>query len=224
MLIDIDGLEVKLHRKKIKNINLRIKNCGTVFLSIPYKLALDEAFEFIKNKRLWIDFHLTNLKAEANDKPRLFIPGEFIFFLGKRYELMLHKSYTKNSIKLHQGTINFYLKEDISIAKKQALLNHWYLLKMQKMLPSLLQKWEKIIGVKVYTVHIRNMQTRWGSCTPTKQRISLNIKLMEKPLRCLEYVIVHELVHLIEASHNKHFHALMTKFMPDWKLIKAKLK
>ena len=94
---------------------------------------------------------------------------------------------------------------------------------MRALLPTLIQKWEVIIGVRVNEWHIRAMKTRWGTCHPLKKRICLNLHLMQKPLICLEYVIVHELVHLLEASHNQRFYALMTQFMPEWKEYKRLL-
>jgi len=95
---------------------------------------------------------------------------------------------------------------------------------MQRMVPPLLEKWQAIIGVEVYQWRIRTMKSRWGSCNPSQKRISLNAHLMHYPLICLEYVLVHELVHLLEASHNQRFYVLMTRFMPEWKDHRAQLK
>lgn len=223
MLIEMNGYAVTLQRKPIKNINLRIQRTGEVRLTAPLKMPLHVITNFLHSKQMWIETHrhrLTQLK-----KPTLqqFITGEHILFQGKTYELQLRETTHEPRIEIANHQLHLFIKPNASDTEKHRFLKQWYHDQMQAYLPSLFDKWESIIGVNATQIRIKHMKSRWGSCHPIKKHITLNLRLIEKPLICLEYVIVHELVHLLEASHNQRFHALMTHYLPDWKLIKKTL-
>ncbi|MDP3560477.1 MAG: SprT family zinc-dependent metalloprotease [Legionellaceae bacterium] len=224
MLIEMDGLTAKLSRKRIKNINVRIQRSGDVHVSAPMKLPLDFVYRFLQDKREWIDGHRQKIQAQTPALPKTLQTGDMLFFLGQAYIVMLHETAKQNRIEHDHSMLHFFVKMDTSVAKKQVLLNRWYHVQMQERLPELFAKWEAIIGVQARTHTIKLMKTRWGSCQPIKKHICLNLRLIQKPLICLEYVIVHELVHLLEASHNKRFYALMSQFMPEWKSVKMRLE
>lgn len=224
MQLELDGLAITLIRKRIKNLNLRIKQTGAVQISAPMALPLDKVYRFLHDKRAWIEFHRERLRQrEPLTLPQTLQPGETLFFLGQPLAIEIHHTPKKNHIIADEDTLHFFIKTELPLEKKQVLLKRWYQEQMQNRLPDLFDKWESVIGVHANTYTIKTMKTRWGSCHPTQKRISLNLKLIEKPLICLEYVIVHELVHLLEASHNKLFYALMSQFMPEWKLAKLQL-
>lgn len=223
MLIELDGLAVKLIRKRIKNLNLRIHRSGDVHVSVPMRFPLELVYRFLEDKREWIDGHQRKLQARPYEKITTLETGDMLLFRGQRYELHVHEASTKNYIVIENAMIHFLVKQGISFEEKQILLNRWYRDQMQQHLPELFNKWESLIGVHANAYGVKLMKTRWGSCNILKKRIWLNLKLIQKAPICLEYVLVHELVHLLEASHNKRFYALMTQFMPDWKRIKILL-
>ncbi len=225
MIIEIDGLPVTLLRKRIKNLNLRIHRTGDVQISAPMKHPLAGIYRFLQDKRAWIDNHRQRLlQTQHNATPKTLQSGDLLFFLGQRYELILHDSAERTHIVIEHGSLHFFMKTNMTFEQKQLLLTRWYRMQMQQQLPTLFAKWENIIGVRANAYTIRSMKTRWGSCHPVKKVISLNLRLIQKPLICLEYVIVHELVHLLEASHNKRFYDFMNHFLPDWQQVKMRLE
>lgn len=213
----IDDFTITLVRKKIKNINLRISLSGEVKVSAPLRLPLPQIHRFLEEKREWIDHHRRRIKARQPQHPLTLTTGDCLYFLGDPYEWIVYEQEKYPRIEIDNTRMHCFIKANASFAEKNELLQRWYRNQMANLLPELIQKWEAIVGVKINAFGIRAMKTRWGSCNILKKRIWLNLNLIEKPLGCLESVIVHELVHLLEASHNKRFYALMSQFMPNWK-------
>ncbi len=215
-MIEMDGLTVTLVRKRVKNLNLRINASGEVQISAPLRFPLDLIHRYLQEKREWIDTHRRRLQSRVSTLPQTLTTGELLPFLGHHYELTVYAQLKHHRIEIDSTRLHLFAKADATFAEKNVLLQHWYRSQMLNVLPELIQKWEAIIGVHANAWGVRAMKTRWGSCNTLKKRIWLNLKLIQKPLPCLESVIVHELVHLLEASHNKRFYALMSQFMPDW--------
>jgi predicted metal-dependent hydrolase len=223
MLIEMNGFSVTLQRKCVKNINLRIRRSGEVQISAPIKTPIDVIHSFLHHKRSWIEMHRYRLRQLEQQVPQNLIVGEYIDFQGTKYVLHLHEIQTNQRIELNENQIHFFVKPGASQSHKELLLTKWYRSKMEQFLPPLFDKWQSIMGVTGTQVSIKRMKSRWGTCHPIKKHITLNLQLIEKPSICLEYVIVHELVHLFEASHNQRFYALMSHYLPDWKQIKKQL-
>jgi len=223
-MIEMNGFTVQLIRKRVKNLNLRIDRSGEVRLSAPLRFPMDLIHRFLHDKREWIEAHRSRLQARTETLPPRLDTGEVQYFLGKPYELIVLHDATRNRVLIENEQLHLFVKSEATVAEKHAVLQRWYRQEMKSRLPDLIKKWEAIIGVQVNDWGIKAMKTRWGSCNTIKKRIWLNLNLIQKPLMCLEYVVVHELVHLLEASHNKRFHALMTQYMPDWKTWKNQLK
>jgi predicted metal-dependent hydrolase len=224
-LITINNIEVTLLRKRIKNINLRINAEGVVSISAPLRCPMPSIQRFLQEKQEWITKHLNRKRAMPLSKDSfLMTTGERHQYLGQTYSLMVHEVISPQKIVLQDNHLCFYVQTGATASSKQILLKQWQCAQMKALLPSLISKWEPIIGVQVNQWGVRAMKTRWGSCNPVKKSISLNLHLIQKPLICLEYVLVHELVHLLEASHNQRFYTLMSQFMPDWKEYRALLK
>ncbi len=225
MILEMDGFPVQFSRKRIKNINLRINTQGEIKISAPLKLPLEYVHRFFQEKKDWILQRRSQLQTHAVPAcGKEIATGERHFFLGNHYTLIVHDNAKKTCIWLDDKFMNCSLTAPVSSLKKNELLQNWYREQMKLLLPNLIKKWALIIGVDVPWWGIKVMKTRWGSCNPSKKRIWLNLHLIEKPMICLEYVIVHELVHLLEASHNSRFYALMSQFMPDWPRYKTQLK
>lgn len=175
----VDGIEVRLSRKRVKNLNLRIARDGLhVDVSAPPWVSEDEVRDFVRRKAAWIESHL----ARTADTP------------------MARASQAK--------------PEEVAAWREV----------VSACVPALIAAWEPIMGVRAGKVAYRNMTSRWGSCQPSTGRICINVRLALYPLECLEYVVVHELCHLLERGHGPRFHQLMDAFMPDWKQRRAKLR
>ncbi|MBA2711654.1 MAG: M48 family metallopeptidase [Tatlockia sp.] len=221
--LELDGIFIEIVRKPVKNLTLRIYSPdGRVTVSAPLKLRMELIETQIIAKLEWIHKQRTRLKTDAVPLSN-FESGEMYSFMGKSYPLLIHQAKRRVKVCLEDETLHCFLQPNLTLREKEAVLEGWYREKMKEQLPALIAKWEPIIGVSVSNWGIRVMKTRWGSCNPLKKRIWLNLNLIKKPLACLEYVLVHELVHILEASHNKRFYALMDKFLPQWRVIKTLL-
>lgn len=220
MRIEMNNFVALLERKQIKNINLRIQRTGEVKISAPIKMPLDIIRSFLQHKCSWIERQRYRLLQLNTTIPQKLVAGEHIPFQGIQYELQLHKIDTNPYIELKDNQIHFFVKPEATASYKELVLIKWYRLQMENILPGLINKWQAIMNVTVNQVKIKRMKSRWGSCHPIKKHITLNLRLIEKPSICLEYVIVHELVHLFETGHNKRFYTLMSYYLPDWKKIK----
>ena len=223
MLIEMEGFQVLLARKHIKNINLRINSQGEIKVSAPFKAPLSHVQRFLQERHDWITVRLHQVFAAPKTAPVRFVSGETHAFLGKPYTLIVQEHAPKNSIVVDGDHIWCSLRNTPTPIERQMLFKRWYRAQMDLLLPDLIHKWEQIIGVTVHSWVVRAMKTRWGSCIPSKKRISINAHLIHKNLGCLEYVIVHELVHMLEASHNARFYKLVSQYMPDWEVYHKQL-
>jgi len=222
--LELDGICIEILRKPIKNMYLRVNaEDGKVSVSAPLKLRLDLIQKQLASKSSWIHQQLTRFNSRPLSPASSYETGEKHFFLGKGYPLLIHQTKERMRVRFEDQIFHCYVIPDLTVAEKQKLLENWYRQQMKALIPSLLAKWEPIIGESVNSWGIKVMKTRWGSCNPQKRRIWLNLNLIKKDPSCLEYVLVHELVHLLEASHNRRFYALMDKFLPQWRSIKTLL-
>lgn len=218
MIIEIDGIPIELIRKSIKNMNLRIyPPDGVVKVSAPKSFSDRFIRNYLQEKSGWIQAHRERIRERSAYKEELLQTGATVAFKGKNYLLIVEEHHGPAKIRVQDDLIYCYAKPNSSQAYLSGLFDHWYRQELTSLLPELIKQWEPIIGVKVAEWGIKKMKTRWGSCNTRARRIWLNLSLIKKPVVCLEYVLVHELVHLLEASHNQRFYALMTQFMPQWR-------
>ncbi|MBA3537061.1 MAG: M48 family metallopeptidase [Tatlockia sp.] len=221
--LELDGIVIEILRKPIKNMTLRIYSPdGRVAISAPLKLRLDLIKQQLEAKRDWIHKQRARLITQAVPLAN-YESGEQHYFMGKSYALLIHQVIKPMQVILEDNTMHYFIKPDLPLAERERVLENWYRQRMKEQIPALIAKWEPIIGVSVTSWGIKVMKTRWGSCNPGKKRIWLNLNLIKKPLACLEYVLVHEMVHILEASHNKRFYAFMDEFLPQWRSIKTEL-
>lgn len=216
--IEVDGISIEILRKPIKNLHLRIyPPDGLVRVSAPLRLSLKHIYQQIEAKREWIHKQRARLQAlPAHIEPTM-QTGETHYFLGQAYRLCCEETAHTSQITLNDNLLLLTTKPHTSCTEKQVRLKLWYKTQMESLLPHLIKKWQPIIGVTVADWGVKMMKTRWGSCNTRMKRIWLNLVLIKKPMICLEYVLVHEMVHLLEASHNTRFYQLMDEFMPDWR-------
>lgn len=215
--IEIDDLSVRIIRKPIKNIYIRIEPPdGQVSISAPLGANLDLLHQQLALRKEWIKIRQEKFQAQPQDSSPI-ISGSSIPFLGKDYKLLITRE-KKRCIQLNDEVLNLHALSTDTTEQLSNQLNGWYKQQMQQLLPTLVTKWEKLLKVQVRAIRIQLMKSRWGSCNTYSKNISLNLKLVKKPIECLEYVLLHEMVHLLEKSHNQRFYSFMDHWMPDWRL------
>ena len=218
-LIEVDGITIEILRKPIKNMHLRIyPPDGRVRVSAPLRLSIQHIRHQLLAKREWLHAQRARVQALPVISEPLMQEGETHYFLGEAYMLTLLESRNPTSITLNDNVLLLNTKPNATMVEKHAHLKKWYQTQMQSLVPDLIKKWEPVIEVDVSTWGVKTMKTRWGSCNTRTHRIWLNLVLIKKPIICLEYVLVHEMVHLLEASHNARFYQLMDTFMPEWRM------
>ena len=219
------NLSIDVVRKDIKNMHLAVyPPTGRVRIATPLNVNDEAVRLFAISKIAWIRKQQRHFKAQDRQSPREFIQRESHYFQGKRYLLRIteHKASVKVEIKT-KTYIDLYIRPNSTIEQKQIAINEWYRAELKKLIPEIIQKWEQKIGVQVSEWQVKQMKTKWGTCNIEKKRIWINLELGKKPIHCLEYIIVHEMIHFIERHHNERFMALMDKYIPQWKFFKEEL-
>lgn len=213
--------EVKIVYKDIKNMILKIKSSLEVVLSVP-KNASAKEIEFVLSKRkAWIEQRLQRFEKHIA-LPKELKSGEDIYYLGKRYRLKVVVS-DSEGVGLRGGFLEVRLKDSKDFTRKQELIKAWYHKRARQCFEQILEKYSLLLGCQKQTLKIKEMKTRWGSCNPQNAYINLNLKLIEKNKRAIEYVILHELTHLKHSYHNRDFYNYLGLYMPDWRERKLKL-
>ncbi len=221
MLNDID---IEVVQKEIKNIHLSVyPPNGQVKVSAPNNMDLDTLRVFVISKLSWIKQQQAKLRTQKRELARDYIDRESHYFNGKRYLLRVIEKNEALQVNLDHNEILLQVRPNTEHAKRQSLIDEWYRTQLRQMLSPLIIKWEKKIKVSVSKWTIRKMKTKWGSCSPDSQSIRINLDLAKKPSECLEYIVLHEMVHLLEPSHNTRFITLMDKFMPKWRFYRDEL-
>lgn len=223
--ITISDLVINIDRKDIKNIHLGVyPPDGRVRMAVPLKVNDEVVRLFAISKLAWIKKHQANFKAQERESKKEFISGETHYFQGKDYLLNVIYYNGKNQVKIRDNTyIDLYVQEGSDEAQRQKVMINWYRQQLKEDIPLLIEKWSKIINVQVNDWGIKQMKTKWGTCNIEAKRIWLNLELAKKDPHCLEYVVVHEMTHLLERHHNERFTILMNKFLPNWRFYKDEL-
>lgn len=216
----VEGLKISVQKKKIKNMYIRVTGpCGQVKITAPLSVSEAVIRKFVSSRRQWIDKQaqrLLQLPAEP-----LYITGEYLPLWGKSYPLEVVTG-RKNAVNFAEGKVVLQVKT-ASAQNCEDVINEWYREILKAAIPTVLAKCERVTGVKAREWRIKNMHTRWGTCNINEKRIWINLQLVKKAPECLEYVITHELVHLLEKGHNERFKAYMNSFYPTWRRVKAEL-
>lgn len=219
------NLSIDVVRKDIKNMHLAVyPPTGRVRIAAPLRIDDEAVSLFAISKIAWIRKHQRNFVAQDRQSPREYKQRESHYFLGRRYLLRITEQNAPAKVELKTKTyIDLFVRPESTTEQKQAIINEWYRSELKKLIPEIIEKWEQKIGVKVSHWQVKQMKTKWGTCNIEEKRIWINLELAKKPLHCLEYIIVHEMLHLIERHHNDRFLSLMEKFMPQWKFNKEEL-
>lgn len=223
--ITVSGLVVDVVRKDIKNLHLGIyPPGGRIRVAAPLRVN-DEAVRLFTISRLsWIKRQQEKFEQQERQSPREFVSGESHYYQGHRYLLnvLYHNGVPTVTIR-NNKTIDLIVRPNSDMLSRKRTLTAWYRHQLKAEIAPLIAKWENIIGVTVNEWGIKQMKTRWGTCNIEAGRIWLNAELIKKPVHCLEYIIVHEMVHLLERHHNQRFTAYMNRFMPMWQYYRQEL-
>ncbi|CAN2040383.1 Metal-dependent hydrolase [Candidatus Magnetomoraceae bacterium gMMP-15] len=224
MQIKLGNITIDVMQKDIKNIHLSVyPPLGKVKISAPDRMDLDTIRVFAISKLSWIKKQQEIFKNQDRETPREYLTKESHYFKGKRYLLKVIERKASPKVILKHSEIELYIRPNTTIEKRKKILDEWYRAELKKIVPKMIKKWEKKIDVKSNEFGIKKMRTKWGTCNTEAKRIWLNLELAKKPTECLEYIIVHELIHLLERSHNNRFVSFMDEFMPKWKFYKEEL-
>lgn len=223
--LEVRGITIEVVRKPIKHLHLGVyPPAGRVRVSAPLRVD-DEAVRLAVITRLaWIRKRQRAFEEQARQSKREMLTGESHFAWGQRYRLEVRDTSGRPSIRLEPGhRLALAARPDVGPAERRAVLERWYRRALKAEIPDLIAKWQPVIAVRLEEWGVKRMKTKWGSCNPTAKRIWLNLELAKKPPECLEYVLVHEMVHLLEPSHNERFRALMSEFLPRWRSFREEL-
>ena len=218
-------LGYEVHRKKVKNINLRIKPNMEIYISAPMNLHSDYIENFIRSKEKWIKQVLQKIKeAKQNQLPSQYLSGEKHKYLGKEYELEV-KQGNSNRVSLKEGKIILTVISNIfeNSDEKKKVMEKWYFENAQKVFVNAIQKWLEILDESIEKLSIKPMKSRWGSCNYVKRYINLNTELIKRTQFEIEYVVLHELTHLKYPNHGKGFYRYIENYMPNYKMAEKML-
>ena len=222
--IHLGDMAVEVVKKSIKNIHLSVHPpLGRVRIAAPLHIDLDTVRVFAISKLSWIRQQQDKLRSQARESPREYLDRESHEVWGKRYLLKVMEHDAPPQVTLEHSVLVLQVRSSADDAKKRDVLDEWYRDQLKAKTLALFDKWAPHIGVAVPSLTVRKMKTRWGSCTPATLHVLINLELAKKPPECLEYIVVHELTHLLEPTHNRRFMALMTQFMPKWQFYRDEL-
>jgi predicted metal-dependent hydrolase len=223
-VLDLGDLHAEVTRKAIKHVHLSVlPPAGKVRVAAPESMPLDTIRLFVVSRLAWIRSQQRKLQAQERETPREFLNKESHYVWGKRYLLQISFADAAPTVSLSPRKLHLVVRPGADQAKCDEVLDGWYRQQVREAVPTLLAKWEPLLGVKARSVFVQRMKTKWGSCTPDAGYIRLNTDLAKKPPECLEYIVVHELTHLLEPTHGARFMALMDLYLPHWPQVRRQL-
>ena len=222
-MLNVSGIPIEVCKKRIKNMHLYVKPpSGKVMVSAPLKMS-DEAIErFVRTKVSWIKKQVAKFDNQLRQSEREYVSGETIYLWGKQYYLQTAFG-SRNSLVLSGDRAVLTVRRESTAEQRDNFVREWYRGLLKAEIVRLLPKWENITGLRASSWQTKYMTTRWGTCNAKTGKIWLNLQLAKKSPECLEYVILHELVHLVEKTHGERFISMMDKYMPMWREVKATL-
>ena len=216
--IELGDVRIALTRKDVKHVHLTVHPpSGRVTLVAPHKTRTEVARAYAITKLGWIRAQRLQMSAQAREAPRQFVERESHYLWGRRYLLSIEEVDAKPGVKLSHRRLTLQVRPGTSAQKRAEVVYDWHRAQLHNVLPSLITKWEAKLGVQVSGYFLQRMKTKWGSCNPRSGNIRINTELVKKPKDLLEYVVVHEMAHLVEASHNERFVAVLERHWPQWR-------
>lgn len=222
--IKLGNITVDVVQKDIKNLHLSVyPPTGSVRIAAPLRMNIDVIRVYAISKLSWIKKQQKKLADQQRETPREYLTRESHYYLGKRYLLKVIEVNTLPKVELDHNKVILYVRPGANKAKRQQVLESWYRERLKEIAHTQIKKWQKTMKVSINEFAIRKMKTKWGTCNIDAKRVWLNLELAKKPEHCIEYIVVHELVHLLERHHNERFIAYMNQFLPQWRHTKSEL-
>jgi len=216
-------MEITIIRKKVKNLNLTVKPNLEVVLSAPIGLESKYINDFLESKQSWIDKQLNFFREYSPQSiEKEFVSGENFRYLGKNYRLKVIED-IKDEVELKNDFLVLYIRDKNDIELKRRVIKEWYQNRAKEVFRKLIVKYQAIVKKKINRITLKEMKTRWGSCNSHKGYINLNLHLIHQPIRCIEYVVAHELAHLVHPNHSREFYNYLSYLLPDWRELKERL-
>jgi len=216
--ITVSGLPILIVRKAIKNLHLGVyPPHGRVRVAAPLGVSNEAVRLAVIGKLGWIKRQRARFEAQPRQTRREMVDGESHYLLGQRYRLRVIEHHGAGKVVRNRATIELRVGPKTGAEERDQILQRWYRKELKALIPPMLEKWQPIMGVLVADWGVKKMKTKWGSCNKDARRIWLNLELAKKSVRCLEYIVVHEMAHLLERHHNDRFRALMDQFIPRWR-------
>lgn len=224
-MLCVGSIEALVIRKPIKNLHLSVlPPLGKVRVTAPLGMKDDAIRTLLATRLAWIRKQQAKFQAQQRQTQRQYVSGESYYFLGRRYRLeVLYENRSPRVELKGKNRIILWVRAQSNVVKRQDVMMEWYRKELRNVLDEVISKWRKKIGVQPESWGIRKMKTRWGTCNQKTRRIWINLELAKKPITSIEYVVLHELLHLIEKKHNERFVGLMTKYLPKWRSEKEEL-
>lgn len=224
-IITVNKIPVEVEWKEIKNIHLTVYPPeARVHISAPMSMPLDSIRLYVITKLEWINKRIEMIRNQARQTDREYVSGENHYYKGIRYRLNVVNQQAPPAVVIN-GTqfIDLYVREGSTLDKRAEVMREWYRAELKETLKPLVEKWEEILQVKAKHWEVKQMKTLWGSCNHKTQRIIFNLELIKKPTHCIEYIVAHEMTHLVERLHNSKFTAILDAHIPTWRLLKDEL-
>ena len=222
--INLGEMVIDVVLKDIKNVHLSVyPPSGKVRIAAPLRMNLDTIRIYAISKLAWIKKQQQKFQDQVREAPREFLYKEGHYFLGQRYMLKIVEQDAPPYVVIKHKTIELHIRPNTDTQKRQSIMDEWYRQQLKELAPPIIEKWEKLMEVSINELAVRKMKTKWGTCNREAKRIWLNLELAKKPIHCIEYILVHELVHLLERTHNANFIACMGHYLPEWKHLKNEL-
>jgi len=223
--INVQGIRVEVVRKPIKNLHLGVyPPNGRVRVAVPLAVNDDAVRLAVVSKLGWIKKQQAKFDSQIRQSAREYVTGESHYYLGRHYRLNVVESSERNRVALRNGrSIDLYIRKGSDLTQREKIVQGWYRKELKALALPLIEKWAVKLNLPAPRMGIKRMKTKWGSCSPKADRIWINLELIKKPTQCLEFIIVHEMVHFFERHHNERFLELMDQFMPLWRLSRDEL-
>ena len=213
-------ITVSITRKQIRHLYIRIDEMqGRVRVTAPNHLTDAQIWHSIRSREQWIRHRLERVQAKSVD-PDSHRP---VLLFGEAIPQVVHEHLGRPSIALIDGALVISLRDGSTDQDRLSVIENWQRAQLRARIPEMIATWEPVLGVGVAQWRIKRMRTRWGTCNITARRIWLNSELVQRPIECLEYVVVHEMVHLLERGHNRRFYGFLDRYLPDWRSARSKL-
>ena len=224
MIVWISNIPIDIKKKNIKNMHLQVKPPnGKVVISAPLEVDNQAIEIYARTNIKWIRKQIDKYQSQLRSSKKQYVSGETIYIWGKQYYLKFVASSKKNNFYIKGKYVYLQMREESTVNQREKYVREQYRSLLKEKIEYLLPKWECITGIYCESWHTKYMTTKWGACNNEKRRLWFNVQLAQKPEECLDYVILHELIHIKEKTHNKVFTALMDIYMRDWRIIRKEL-